>query len=90
LSLVNAQQCKGQVQIDINNDEPLQTIWEHMSEITRGGGDIIKLINLNLLYHYSHLFLTFSRLSLNLNLKIYLAIKVHSMNPKVPSLAIMF
>ncbi len=34
----NAQQCKGQVEIDITNDEPLQTIWEHMREIRRGDG----------------------------------------------------
>jgi hypothetical protein len=34
----NAQQCKGQVEIDINNDEPLQTIWEYMSKIRRGHG----------------------------------------------------
>jgi hypothetical protein len=29
--------AKGQVEIDINNDEPFQTIWEHMSEIKSGG-----------------------------------------------------
>jgi hypothetical protein len=23
-------------EIDINNDEPLETIWEHMKEIKRG------------------------------------------------------
>ncbi len=62
----NARRCKGQVEIDITNDEPLQIIWEHMSEIRRGDGrwamgdgDIIKLINLNLLYHYSYPFFTF-------------------------------
>jgi len=36
----NAQKRKGQgqVEIDINNDEPLQTIGEHMREIRRGDG----------------------------------------------------
>ncbi len=34
----NARRCKGQVEIDITNDEPLQIIWEHMSEIRRGDG----------------------------------------------------
>jgi hypothetical protein len=50
---------KIKIEIDINNDELLETIWEHMRKIKReeGGGDNIKLINLHLLYHY---FLSFS------------------------------
>jgi hypothetical protein len=57
-------------------------IWESMKEIKRGegGGNIIKLINLHLLYCYSYLFLTFSKSSINLNLNIYLNIKVHGIN----------
>jgi hypothetical protein len=45
--------------IDISNDELLKTIQEHMKEIKKGGGgggDIIKLMNLHLLYHYSYFF----------------------------------
>jgi hypothetical protein len=35
---------------------------EHMREINGGGGgDIIKLVNLHFLYHYSYLFLKFSK-----------------------------
>jgi hypothetical protein len=54
---------KNNIEIDINNDELLETIWEHMKEIKRGEGkgNIIKLINLHLLYSYSCLFFTFSK-----------------------------
>jgi hypothetical protein len=41
---------------------------------TKEGG-IIELINLRLLYHYSYLFLTFSKWSFKSNLKIYLSIR---------------
>jgi hypothetical protein len=63
----DAQQCKAYVEIAINNDEPLQTIWDPMREIKRGerGGHIPKLINLHLLCHYS----TFSQI-LKMKLKL--------------------
>jgi hypothetical protein len=47
---------KIKFEIDINNDELLKIIWEHMKEIKRGQGggkDIIKLINFYRIYHYS-------------------------------------
>jgi hypothetical protein len=31
---------KIKIKIDINNDELLETIWEHMGEIKRGSGRI--------------------------------------------------
>jgi hypothetical protein len=65
--------------INMNNDEPLKTIWKHIKEIKKGQGDIIKLINLHPLYHYSYLFLTFSKWSLNLIFK-KITIKMHSIN----------
>jgi hypothetical protein len=43
---------KIEFEIDTNNDELLETIWEHMRE-KKGKGGIIKLINLHLFYHYS-------------------------------------
>ncbi len=53
---------KIKFEIDTNHDELLETIWEHMREINGGGGgDIIKLVNLHFLYHYSYLFLKFSK-----------------------------
>jgi hypothetical protein len=46
--------------VDINNDELLKTIWEHMKEIKRGQGggerDIIELINFYCIHHYSFFF----------------------------------
>jgi acyl-ACP thioesterase len=38
---------KIKVEININNDELLETIWEHMKEIKRGGDWIIELITYN-------------------------------------------
>jgi acyl-ACP thioesterase len=38
---------KIKAEIDINNDELLETIWEHMKEIKRGGNWIIELITYN-------------------------------------------
>jgi hypothetical protein len=55
---------KIKFEFDINNDELLKTIiLEQMREIKMGTkeGGIIELINLRLLYHYSYLFLTFSK-----------------------------
>jgi hypothetical protein len=55
---------KIKFEFDINNDELLKTIiLEQMREIKMGTkeGGIIELINLHLLYHYSYLFLTFSK-----------------------------
>jgi hypothetical protein len=57
---------KIKIENNKNNDDLLKTKWEHMRKIIRrererGGGDIIKSINLNLPYHYSSLFLTFSK-----------------------------
>jgi len=55
---------KIKIEIDINNDELFKTIWDiHMREIRRGRvpRNMIKLINLHLLYHYSYIFLTFSK-----------------------------
>jgi hypothetical protein len=58
---------KIKIEININNDELLKIIWEHMKEIKRGweGDDIIRLINLHVLDRYSYLFLTFSKWSFN-------------------------
>jgi hypothetical protein len=44
---------KIKIEIDINNDKLLKTIREHIKKIKGGrGGDIIKLINIHLLYRY--------------------------------------
>jgi hypothetical protein len=52
--------------IDTNRDELLETILE-IWEKQKGGENIIKFINLRLLYHYSYLslFHTFSKWSFN-------------------------
>jgi hypothetical protein len=66
---------KIKIKININNDEPLKTIWKHTKEIQRGEGwgwgfgDIINMINLHFLYHYSNAFLTSSKRCLNSILK---------------------
>jgi hypothetical protein len=55
---------KIRFEIDINNNELLKTICEHMKEVKKGERakeNIIKLINLHLHYLYSYLFLTFSK-----------------------------
>ncbi len=59
---------KIKFEIDINNDELLETILKHVREIKRGEGEgIIKLIKLHLL---SPLFLPFSHIfKLKLQLK---------------------
>jgi hypothetical protein len=51
---------KIKIEIDTNNDELLETIWEHMKEIKGSGRGIAKWINLHIICHYFHLFLTFS------------------------------
>lgn len=54
--------------IDVNNDDLLETIWEHMKQRKGGGGgggDAIKLIYLHLHYFFSYLFLTFSKWNFN-------------------------
>jgi len=53
---------KIKIEIDTNNDELLETVWEHIREIKWGKGrqcDVIELINLHFLYHY--FYLTFSK-----------------------------
>ncbi len=59
---------KIKIEIDRNNDQLLKTIWEPMREINKKGGKggyIVKLINLDLLYQYSVLFLMFSKWTFN-------------------------
>jgi hypothetical protein len=78
---------KSKIKININNDELLKTIWEHTKKIKMGRvseENIIKLINLHLLYHIIlNLFSSqFQYEALIKNLKIYLAIKIHFINPK--------
>jgi len=65
---------KIKIKIDINKDELLKTIWEHMRELK---GYIIKLINFHILSHYSYLIFTFSRC---ISLSKY---NVHFINPKL-------
>jgi len=60
---------KIKFEIDINNDELLKTIWEHMREIKRGGReDINKLTKPSFLL--SLYFISFSHFQMKFQLKI--------------------
>jgi hypothetical protein len=63
---------KIKIEIDINNDESFKTIWDiHMREIRRWRvpRNMIKLINLYLLYHYSYIFSNIVKVKLQLKFK---------------------
>jgi len=72
---------KIKIEIDTNNDELLETIWEYIINIReiKWGRYLVffKLINFHLLYHYSYLLLTISKWSLNQNFKTYLTITIY-------------